>query len=1074
MKEARTEIDINDFSKGLVTNIPVLNLPLGASPDCLNVYPEGVVLRRRDGFSNVNTSSVGTGKQGNGIFNWVKNSSNQLLMAVFGNTLYSMDQAATTWDGTFDTIGADANGTAFGDSIVHFVNYSGVLLFTTEGRDKPQRMTVSDASHFNIDYNGVGTAPNAKYIQIWKEHVWLLNLGGGGVLTENANNISTWTDNDTSTGASTQTTFSSQETFRFLAGGTAGHDAKRTRDLGTLADNFTIEMRTYFDVLNTVASGDYAAMDVYNGVIKFQVRWSDDGLEVFNGSAWVEVGVDIVAEDAFAVWKFFITGASAATARVEVMKDGNYVGLGFSIANADVTNDGQIDLFAEAGGSGTATDWYLDYIYINSSNAVTEYFTDGDFGDWTDVNSPTTPTEHAAAGQPLVHIKFNDNAASTVVTNDGTNTDAGVLSVNTDAITSTGKISNSFSFTSASSHNIALAAATVTAMRSDGVGSLGFWVNPDVIADDDFIFVLQDANVDSGFKVSFGTGSQLQVVINSAGVTDLDVRTTSALASVTWTHVQVIQNGTEIAIRLNDVAETLVYATSTDRGAWFDDAGGSALDTGRIARSYDTTGAANANFYDGQLDDFRYFSRALTSFGVSTIYKSSSGTESAALTVRQGTTFKVGTFAYEMRVIDSSDNCYASQLLSAGSALGATASIFGAWTQGSSGTPYYLRVIHGTAITTGSTISGNGAWQYNSLAFTPASGTTAVRAVVGVASVGTVYIDQASVIASSVGITDDLSDRIQRSDVGDYTSWSGGDSGTNDIRTDGDIGLTGSAILGDKMFVFKKYSIHQFTYTGSTPLVDIKIVASRMGTSSPRSIKNVEIPGVGEIIVFLGTDRMLYAFDGFELSPIGDPIFLNNSISSVYLQNINTAALDKVFAVVHDRFPWYEIFLPLGSDVLPEDSIIYDYKAKAFFPQDNKVFKSGTIADRGDGLREVYCLETTTGIAVRTMSTNSDDATAINSYWVSGKIGKPTMLARIDEVNVTTESIASVSPTFDWRADYETSYVSNTIPVSTNNRNYSIGRIDNFIQFRVAQNTVAPSFKLWSIVGLTKALGHGR
>jgi hypothetical protein len=71
------------------------------------------------------------------------------------------------------------------------------------------------------------------------------------------------------------------------------------------------------------------------------------------------------------------------------------------------------------------------------------------------------------------------------------------------------------------------------------------------------------------------------------------------------------------------------------------------------------------------------------------------------------------------------------------------------------------------------------------------------------------------------------------------------------------------AILFKNMFVFKRWSIHKVTYTGTpSPLVVINQMKSAVGTASPRTIKNVNMPNKGEVLMLLGTDRKIYVFDG--------------------------------------------------------------------------------------------------------------------------------------------------------------------------------------------------------------------
>mgnify|MGYP001561239894 CR=1 FL=1 len=1073
MKDRRDIKDIKDFSGGQITNIPITSMEGKYSPDCIDVYAEGTKLRRRKGYSPLNTSTVGTGLAGNGIFNWVKSATEQLLMSVFGNKLYKMDLSGTAWDGTFDLVSAHAtSGQAFADTIIHFNTYAGTLLWTTENRDHPQKMLVTDASHFDIESGGAGVAPNGKYNQIWKEHVWILNIGAGGALEEDCASIADWTDSDTGAGASTQSTFQSLSTFRFLTAGSASH-AQRVRDIGTLQPDYVVEMKTYFDEVGTIASTAYADAHFDNAVIRFQPRFSEDGLEVYDGDAYKEVGVNLVSENSWNVWKFVVTGGTAATAKLDVLKDGVYVGLGIDIssASASTASGGEVMLRAFAGAT-TNTDWYLDYININNTVPRVEYFTDSQFSAWNSATVPTSPNLVAEPVQPLTHIKCNDNAASTVATNVGSEGADGVASVNTTALSSAGKISNSFSFTSASSHNIALAAATVTSMSDDSVGSLSFWFNADVLDDDDYMFSISNPTTSTNnyFKIGFtGAGSALPITIDfrANGSQAWIAKTLGTVSTNSWHHLAVVQNGVSPILYLDGSSSTNL-TDSTNITKWFAEM--TSVDNGYLAAT--KINSTVAQFFDGRLDDFRYYSSALNSFQIATIYADGSGTEAQATTAREGTTFYVGTYAYQF----TNDSIWASginQTLTNGSALAGVESVIGGFFAGTNTATWKLRINDGTTNTDSSvfTTTGTATWQYQTLQFTPTSGAGTVRFQVISTTAGTINIDYVSVRPTAIGALSDNADRIQRSAVGLLDNWSGTDSGTNDITTPGDIGLTGSFILNDRMYVTKKYSISRFTYTGSTPLVDIKTIRTGVGTQSPRSIKNVVIPGEGEVVLFLGTDRRLYKFDGFDSQHISSNIDLDNEITLAYFQNINTQALNKVFAVIHNDNPWYELFVCIGSSVVPNYSIVYDYAAKSFWPFANRNFKSGNSSDNGTGQSVVYVQGNTTGIAYLTNSTNTDGGSAIDARWVSPKLGDSTILSKMDEINVESE-VSSSSPTFSWREDFNSTYTSVTMATGTNKHNYNPKLNNNYIQYRIVDATTADQFSIWSLRTLSKAHGH--
>lgn len=1077
MKNKRTSAEIKDFSGGLVTKTPLVNTNLKYSPSCLNVYSEGVTLRRRNGISKLNSSAVAGSPNGNGIINWILNASQQYIMGLFGSSLNQMSVSGNVWSGTFNPVSSDAtNGTNLSDAIFNSVTYSGNLIMTTENRNKPQVLTTLATSYVNIDFGGTGTSPQCKYLQVWKEHLWMLNLGGGGSLTEDCNDITTWTDNDVGTGASTQTTFNNNETFRFRAGTASGDNANRTRDIGTIDDDYQVEVRTYFDTLGTISNGDYSEINFYNGVVDFNVRFSDDGLEVFDGSAWNEVGVDIVSEDVWNVWKFIVTAGTATAATLDIIKDGSYVGLQYDITNANAGNDGKIDIFARAGGSINRADWYLDYMYINSITAKIEYITNGEFNTFT---GNTANNWNAGPTRPDIHFKLNDNAGNNTIADNGVigvngSVFSSATTVDTSTLTTAGKINTSIHFTSSSSHSIMIPTTSVTSLSTDTVGSLCMWVYPDSIPTVDPAVLFSISNNSEVTDALFyqNTTGNIELLIRKSGVTQLNLKSTMTLTTGAWNHIAIVQNGINGNFFVNSSLDTTISINTFNASVWF--ANLTSLNVSRVGCSIDASNTRNG-FYNGRIDDFRYYPRNISISEVKSIYAEGNGTESFITTVQEGTIVKTGNKSYKLS--DPGSYMVLSQTLTSSANLAGNPCVVGAWIFAENSDNYKIIVDDRTSETISSVLVGNGTWQYTTLPFTPTSNVSSIDVRIILVSGGTLYVDHVNVVTRNTSGGTDLSDRLQRTAIGTYNNFSGTDSGYNDILTPDDIGLYGSGILNDKMYVFKRWSIHRITYTGSTPLLDIKKAKSTVGTASQRSIKNIDIIGKGEVLIFLGTDRRIYIFDGYDATPVSDKISVTNGISVVYMNNINTQALDKVHAVVHSALSWYEIFIPIDDSTVPNYSIILDFSQGieniAFWPNDNRNLLSSAVSDNAMGERVVYVQGNNNGLIYLTNSTNTDNGTAINSYWESFKLGSPVLLGKIDEIEVQTDNVAC-SPTFSWRMDWESPYISKTLSSSSYSHNYDPGRIDNMTQFKISDNSVNNTFKLWSIGLYERILGGGK
>jgi len=67
------------------------------------------------------------------------------------------------------------------------------------------------------------------------------------------------------------------------------------------------------------------------------------------------------------------------------------------------------------------------------------------------------------------------------------------------------------------------------------------------------------------------------------------------------------------------------------------------------------------------------------------------------------------------------------------------------------------------------------------------------------------------------------------------------------------------------------------------------------------------------MIFFLGTDRHIYMFDGYEATPISESIYFDNGISDIYMKNINAQQLHKVHAVSYTERHHAMFFVPMTS-----------------------------------------------------------------------------------------------------------------------------------------------------------------
>ena len=188
-------------------------------------------------------------------------------------------------------------------------------------------------------------------------------------------------------------TFDGKETFKFDTGATAasGNYAYRSKDLGNFsAPTGIISFGLYHDALGSTGDEDYFRMQIGFTDVLLQLRFGTDGLFVYDGSSWNEVGTDEVNEDVWQDWTCLVKNADDyANSTCDVYLDGVLVE-----ADVDCSQQGSAHgyVYLSQYGSTTANRiTYLDYFVAGDSllayvlaNTTYDEEDCSDITDWTD------------------------------------------------------------------------------------------------------------------------------------------------------------------------------------------------------------------------------------------------------------------------------------------------------------------------------------------------------------------------------------------------------------------------------------------------------------------------------------------------------------------------------------------------------------------------------------------------------------------------------------------------------------------------------------------------------------------
>lgn len=330
---------------------------------------------------------------------------------------------------------------------------------------------------------------------------------------------------------------------------------------------------------------------------------------------------------------------------------------------------------------------------------------------------------------------------------------------------------------------------------------------------------------------------------------------------------------------------------------------------------------------------------------------------------------------------------------------------------------------------------------------------------------------------------------VRYSDLSDYTTWTAANT-LNFDTNDGDV-ITGIRILKGKLYVFKRYSVHRISYLGSNPTFQVDPILG-IGTPAHYTIKEVDMGGeLGSVLIFLTSDKKLAIFDGYNIQVINDvlsersnDLFASADDQPKAFSDMNLVYADLFHSVVKKDTYEYILYCVLNGSTSVNYAFVLDYKIGGIYPYDNQVFASSCYAISTNKAKLLYTAGYT-GYMWQMESGNDDDGTAINAYWVSGKV-KPEvvsmamkmLLAGINVKEITSASTININ--FQYRIDWNVSWTT-AVAFSFNHSDelafgktalFDIGTVENMFQIKLQDNSKNPAPTIYGVDLYGKKLGH--
>lgn len=350
------------------------------------------------------------------------------------------------------------------------------------------------------------------------------------------------------------------------------------------------------------------------------------------------------------------------------------------------------------------------------------------------------------------------------------------------------------------------------------------------------------------------------------------------------------------------------------------------------------------------------------------------------------------------------------------------------------------------------------------------------------------------------GSSTDYPLRFYYSSVGSFTDWGDGylysvyDDSANYETLDapaGDVGM-GWGFCRGNLYGFSNNSVSLINNEGGgNPIVPYRRLDG-IGCGAPRSIKTVSVPSVGEVMIWLTSDRKIAMWSGGgAVKYISDKIDSSNNISPVSVPDIHPTQYKYAHAQVYEKEGWYVLWFPTVEDSTINMGLLYDYRTDTLWPINRQKFLSSASVDTSSG-NDIYCGDYS-GNLYKWDDGNSDDGNTINSYWTSRRwdFGWYPLLKKGKEVQITTKTIGNYYLKYEERYDWDSSWnntqhilmtpsggwlIGDLLPAllgtyGANTAKYDIGNAFNLYQIKLSNNTTNPKYEVYSLDTLVSTTG---
>lgn len=189
-------------------------------------------------------------------------------------------------------------------------------------------------------------------------------------------------------------------------------------------------------------------------------------------------------------------------------------------------------------------------------------------------------------------------------------------------------------------------------------------------------------------------------------------------------------------------------------------------------------------------------------------------------------------------------------------------------------------------------------------------------------------------------------------------------------------------LLNGRLYVGTKYSIFRVSFVGGVTVFESKQVISDIGIV-PNTVQAVVTKDFGQAVLFLGTDKRIYLFDGANIKTVSDLYYDHNQTTPISLDLIDYNYKENSFAVYDFVRKMYRLFVTKNAQSRNYYCMNVDVETFAYYPFDNMEFSSGCMCY--DALLRPFlvCADYAGQLRKMFVPSNTDYGTPINEYYTS-------------------------------------------------------------------------------------------